>query len=539
MSQGGGSFGGGSQQPPAGQQPQYGMPPPPQYNFQQPDMSMGYARTFQQPSFYNPFSGYYGAGQQYGSGGGGFAPQGGGFGQPYGGFGGGFGGFGGFNQLLGGLGQLFGSGFGQQMGNFQQQFQQPYQQPYQQQFQAQPYQPQPSGNAYAQRFTRPSNQTISPPRVQPPTGYVENPEYQPIPEGMVGTMGPERIRYMPAPPEPYSVQAPYVEQNYFPDITFNPSQEIRRERPVPIMPSQPATNTNSSDYWYSEFKRSNPTMDESSLRQAADQRARIMAGGQQPAVTNAPPPALPVAQPPAPFNPAATSGVGRGTINYVDETQWGGGAEFDKTLIPQGFNWQRYVQANPDLQQAGIDTPIEAQRHYALHGRNEGRPGDFISSQVQAQFGAPEMAQSFGSSVYDPRMEALQRQMQQQFTQRESSMTDYQKLMERKQMAGRFQPNQFGSGGLEQNFNISAPSDFEIAKSLGWNDPHAARDMLEWARDPMADQVAKERAEQAKAYLSSIGYGQAGFDPSKYEVKRQPVSRGPSSGLGGLFAGLG
>lgn len=67
------------------------------------DYSMGFARTFQPPSFYNPFQGYYGASP--------FSGFGGGFG---GGFAGGFGG--GFpqRQSYGG----FGSGFG--MPQFQQ-----------------------------------------------------------------------------------------------------------------------------------------------------------------------------------------------------------------------------------------------------------------------------------------------------------------------------------------------------------------------------------------------------------------------------------
>lgn len=83
------------------------------------DYSMGYARNFQTPSFFNPFSGYYGANQSYG----------GGFAQPYGGFGGfgqQFGGFqqpqyGGFEQpQFGGFGG-FGGGFQQpQYGGFQQ-----------------------------------------------------------------------------------------------------------------------------------------------------------------------------------------------------------------------------------------------------------------------------------------------------------------------------------------------------------------------------------------------------------------------------------
>lgn len=60
------------------------------------DYSMGYARTFQPPSFFNPFSGYYGAN----TGMGGFQSQFGGFQQPQ------FGGFGGFQQ------PQFGGGFG-------------------------------------------------------------------------------------------------------------------------------------------------------------------------------------------------------------------------------------------------------------------------------------------------------------------------------------------------------------------------------------------------------------------------------------------
>jgi hypothetical protein len=81
---------------------------------------MGYARNFQTPSFFNPFSGYYGANQSYG----------GGFAQPYSGFG----------------------GFGQQFGGFQQPQYGGFQQPFGGQFNrftrrgqeyTQPYMPQP------------------------------------------------------------------------------------------------------------------------------------------------------------------------------------------------------------------------------------------------------------------------------------------------------------------------------------------------------------------------------------------------------------
>lgn len=78
------------------------------------DYSMGYARNFQPPSFFNPFSGYYGAN----TGMGGFQSQFGGFQPQFGGFGG-FGGFqqpqyGGFQQpQYGGFQQPFGGGFQQ------------------------------------------------------------------------------------------------------------------------------------------------------------------------------------------------------------------------------------------------------------------------------------------------------------------------------------------------------------------------------------------------------------------------------------------
>lgn len=94
------SVGGGFQPPAPPQTPAQplGQSQPPQSNAQfgyQPDMSMGFARNFQQPSFFNPFFGAYGAPYQYGMGG----------------FGGGFGG--GFNPMMGGIGGFGGyGGFG-------------------------------------------------------------------------------------------------------------------------------------------------------------------------------------------------------------------------------------------------------------------------------------------------------------------------------------------------------------------------------------------------------------------------------------------
>ena len=118
------------------------------------------------------------------------------------------------------------------------------------------------------------------------------------------------------------------------------------------------------------------------------------------------------------------------------------------------------------------------------------------------------------------------------------NMTDYQRLMQRKDSAANAPPappmsGLVGLGGMP----IRAPSDYEIAGSLGFKDPNAGRDMLTWV---LSDEDYKKRDIQkqsdAKKYLDSVGYGQSGFDPSKYEVKREVQ---PFSGIGSLFSGLG
>ena len=54
---------------------------------------------------------------------------------------------------------------------------------------------------------------------------------------------------------------------------------------------------------------------------------------------------------------------------------WLAGRSYKAELIPEGFNWQTYVNANADLRNAGIDTETEAKRHFALYGVNESRSG--------------------------------------------------------------------------------------------------------------------------------------------------------------------
>jgi hypothetical protein len=124
---------------------------------------MGYARNFQTPSFFNPFSGYYGANQSYG----------GGFAQPYGGFGGFGQQFGGFQQpQYGGFEQPQFGGFGGFGGGFQQSQFGGFQQPQYGGFQ----QPQYGGGFSQPSFRNPFGRGFNP-RTMPP-------QMQPMPQPM-------------------------------------------------------------------------------------------------------------------------------------------------------------------------------------------------------------------------------------------------------------------------------------------------------------------------------------------------------------------
>jgi hypothetical protein len=48
---------------------------------------------------------------------------------------------------------------------------------------------------------------------------------------------------------------------------------------------------------------------------------------------------------------------------------WWAGTTFDPNLIPEGFDWQGVLNANSDLRNAGIDTEVEVKRWYATTGR--------------------------------------------------------------------------------------------------------------------------------------------------------------------------
>jgi hypothetical protein len=65
---------------------------------------------------------------------------------------------------------------------------------------------------------------------------------------------------------------------------------------------------------------------------------------------------------PAPVAPAVTP------TNDWMPNQW-----YNPNVMPENFDWQRYVGANQDLGAAGIDTQEEAMRHYFNYGQQEGR----------------------------------------------------------------------------------------------------------------------------------------------------------------------
>lgn len=188
------------------------------------------------------------------------------------------------------------------------------------------------------------------------------------------------------------------------------------------------------------------------------------------------------------------------------------------------------------------------------------RPGDF---QLAEYAGPTSQMPQYGGPGATPRLEpspaaatrgvasdninnpAYQQQMA------AYNMTDYQRLMQRKNSASAgpyVNPLTGEVGGVNPFAQVS---DLEIANSLGYKDPSANMMSDDRARMPfdanlglqgLQQQMAaagtlgqSSQNEKAKEYLNSIGYGQAGFDASKYEVKRQPVST--RTGLGALLGG--
>jgi hypothetical protein len=69
----------------------------------------------------------------------------------------------------------------------------------------------------------------------------------------------------------------------------------------------------------------------------------------------------------APTTAAPTTPAAAPTDNWMSD-QW-----YNPNVMPENFDWQRYVGANQDLGAAGIDTQEEAMRHYFNYGQQEGR----------------------------------------------------------------------------------------------------------------------------------------------------------------------
>ena len=69
----------------------------------------------------------------------------------------------------------------------------------------------------------------------------------------------------------------------------------------------------------------------------------------------------------APTTAAPTTPAVAPTDNWMSD-QW-----YNPNVMPENFDWQRYVGANQDLGAAGIDTQEEAMRHYFNYGEKEGR----------------------------------------------------------------------------------------------------------------------------------------------------------------------
>ena len=402
-----------------------------------PDYSAGYARTFQQPSFYNPFQGYYGSGTPYGSGSGGFASQGnsfgGGFNQMMGGGGfnqmmgggfnpmmggiGGFGGMGGFNPMMGGFGGFGGmGGFNPMMGGiggFGGGF--GYQQPYQ------PYgrsRQQGLGNSY--------------------TG--QNPSQPFVPAAI------------PSPQiEPY---AGY--QNQF-GGNQQPSQPSSSGRQ---MPRQAPLGQVENPYYKDRFSDGSfQTMD----------------------------------------------------IKFSDR---------DYITSDELDNYQKQMGNYPIQPSGGMgDYPMQP---YTPEGRfvqtPAGYPEGYAPSPIAAQ---PQAASRFNpSDPYQVQAQDAQRRAQEQASQ----LTDYQRLMRLKNAP----PTNATFGGLKPV--VRQPTDQEIAQSLGFKDfDYDLSDSINPARNKI---IQENNAKKAKEYLNKIGYGQAGFDSSKYEVRKQPSAPVSLSSLG-------
>jgi hypothetical protein len=68
-----------------------------------------------------------------------------------------------------------------------------------------------------------------------------------------------------------------------------------------------------------------------------------------------------------------TGGSATSTPAVAPTDNWMSDQWYNPNVMPENFDWQRYVGANQDLGAAGIDTQEEAMRHYFNYGQQEGR----------------------------------------------------------------------------------------------------------------------------------------------------------------------
>lgn len=95
--------------------------------------------------------------------------------------------------------------------------------------------------------------------------------------------------------------------------------------------------------------------------------------GLTPAPLSSTPPAPVSAAPAAPAAPVAPVAQAPLSAPAPASDDWMSGQWYNPNVMPENFDWQRYVAANQDLGAAGIDTQAEAQRHYFNYGQQEGR----------------------------------------------------------------------------------------------------------------------------------------------------------------------
>ena len=146
-------------------------------------------------------------------------------------------------------------------------------------------------------------------------------------------------------------------------------------------------------------------------------------------------------------------------IDPTANFSWGADLKYDPTIYANQFNWQKYIAANPDLAEAGIDTPWEAATHYSNYGKQEGRAGvEFLNS----RYGQPEV--ELDPTSYEAKMarlEAMRESGQLPAAPAPVAPTQTTPSTPARPVTASFQPAFFNS----MSFNPAAPT--EAISSLG------------------------------------------------------------------------